>query len=86
MAHKAEKEFEALIDTFMTDGYKIIMEDTANMIDAFKEALTVTTDNNQFHFIRGQIEVLRRYQNYEHVTRAIIEAQEAESDEEEDIE
>jgi len=66
-----QKEYEDLVNTFTSDGWKYFVKSVSELEDALtKGAPDGATTNEQWHYARGQIHQLRSIAGYENYIRA----------------
>jgi hypothetical protein len=59
------KEYlEQAEDTLATNGFRRLEQEFKEAIEALKEQMVGTNDNNELHFLRGQIAGYRRFLSY----------------------
>ncbi len=78
-----EKEYEALVEMFATDGWKMFINGSKELEKTFCEAAPTYADtNDKWQFARGQISQLRRIIGYEDY---VIMTKEMESQDEDTV-
>jgi len=61
---EAEKHYEALVDMFSTDGWKVLMDELSN--NALQiNSVEAAKDNDDLHFRKGQLNILAFMLNME---------------------
>lgn len=60
------EKYEKLVDMFASDGWKLFLEEAANLEDALtKGAVDAADSNDKWQYARGQIHQLRSILGYE---------------------
>ncbi len=76
MEEQIQKEYESLLETFNTDGWKLYSEELVGMFEQLRDtAHTECKTNDEWQFRRGQLEVLGRLMTYEEFQKAGYDAQ-----------
>lgn len=64
MDQETEKHYEALVDMFATDGWKVLMEEfKSNALQI--NSVEATKDNDDMHFRKGQLNIIAFLLNME---------------------
>lgn len=65
-----EKEYEALVDMFVTDGWKAFIKSAGELERAITEGVVDSADtNDKWQYCRGQLHQLRSILGYEAFVR-----------------
>jgi hypothetical protein len=79
MQETLEKEYEALLGMFNSEGWKIFHKERTELLEAAKEtAHNTCITNDDWQFRRGVIFALEQVVNYPAYTEAVREQQELE--------
>ena len=66
MDKEIQKEYESLLESFNTDGWKLYSKELIAMFDQLRDtAHTECRTNDEWQFRRGQLEILDRLMAYE---------------------
>lgn len=72
MEREEEKYYQALKDTFRTEGWKVLMDELRNNAIQIN-SVEVTKDNKDLHFRKGQLNILAFMLNMESTVEHYIE-------------
>jgi len=61
--------FDDMLDTFSTDGWKLIIDDFRQLAEQAVNVQTIE-DGNALQYRKGQLDILDRLLNYENTVRA----------------
>ena len=59
-----EKYYESLIDVFMTEGWKILLEDFGDSEETLRDLLTCKTEK-ELHYRQGQLDIIGKLLRFE---------------------
>ena len=75
-----ENQYEALEDMFISEGWKIFIEDISVSENSLTQsAPTAAETSDQWHMLRGRILQLRNILGYENVVKASMEQEKEEA-------
>ena len=71
----SDKELEGFNDLFSHEMFQVMEQEFKEAVDAIKEEMVHTEDNNRLQFLRGQIGGYRRFLGYRSFIAALQEAE-----------
>jgi hypothetical protein len=59
-----EKYYETLIDVFLTEGWKVLLEDFEDSADSLRDVVTCKTEK-ELHYRQGQLDIIGKLLRFE---------------------
>jgi hypothetical protein len=62
--NELEKYYESLIDVFLTEGWKVLLEDFEDSAESLRDLVTCKTEK-ELHFRQGQLDIIGKLLRFE---------------------
>jgi len=62
--NELEKYYETLIDVFLTEGWKVLLEDFEDSAESLRDLVTCKTEK-ELHYRQGQLDIIGKLLRFE---------------------